>query len=1569
MSTINMGVARGELELDFTNFQTACKTAARELENVDRQGELLRSEFKELTSSSSSLADQLKGMEKSAKLWGNEIKIANDKAKIYSESIKGLRDHISECEGKQKTLKSEIEKAQAQYDRSCEKVEKLAAEVGKESEEYQKAVAQSEKYRTEQLNLESQYEELGIEITNCRNKTTEYQTALNNTQVQVQEMTEELYLMESSFYRVGTVLDTTGTKMKNFGDKMSDIGGKMTKYISTPIAGLGVGAFKAAENFETAFTGVTKTVDGTAGEILDLRQGIIDMAKEIPASTTEISAVAEAAGQLGIQVPNILGFTRTMIDLGNSTNISAEEAASSLAKFANVTNMSQEDFDRLGSAIVDLGNNFATTEVDIVSMATRLAGAGAQIGLSEGEIVGFATALSSVGIEAEMGGSAFSKAMVNMQVACETGLEPVKKLTQQTGMSLRDLQLMSQNSTKDFTALADSLGMTKGELQSMVDAGSDLEGFAEIAGMTAEQFKKAFEEDAAGAIEAFIKGLGDTEGKSQSTIVMLEELGFTEVRLRDTMTRLANSGDRVTEAIKMGNEAWEENTALTEEASKRYETTESKIQIAKNQITDAARVMGENMLPVFGDLAEDISKLTDKFSELSPETQKGIIKFGALVAAAGPVTKVTGTLTSGIGSVTKGFGNMAKKLAEKRAFDVAKKSLSGVEAIAQELGTTTTETGNVFTGFGSMLTKFAGPAGGAALAVGAIAGIGIGLWKLYDDMVEADIAEHFGDIELAAEEVEDVAERLTTTDWTIRLNTYMDAKEKLGTYQENIQSAIAEMNKTEWKVSVGLELTEEEKQSYMKSISSYVQNCQKYVEEQGYVVNLAISAGFAPGSPTGESLTAFANEYYANASTELMELGIELSNLVNESFVNGTFDKNKLEIEELKKKIADTVNEVTASALNAKYEGTISDFRVTVGNIDMGDLTEESFNQVNEKIGEYTQQLQEYADENKQDVMLAITAQYSANIKAGMPEATARQIMEDSIKELEFSLQQNKGEVIVQGIDFSFDTIKENFSYRVDEAKQDLDHDFDSIKQYFLDSFTKTDPRVISQTALLNNAGADQAVRKAIKKALKPLEPQKEELEKIADSYLEAGKAVPQNIVKGLTDIYEMSALSGKTDDLYKLWAKEIADSPERMEALAEAQKSGREIPEGVIEAVEMYSGKIYDAVTGMWEEPVEATREHIQPILDYLNKSGLDCGDEAAKGLAASYGLIYDATTKTWIAVSDATLDSEPNIKSVVEQCGLTVTDALIDSIEGQNEPTKKQMLLLLQQLVAATDEQREPILLELAELGVDVSGSLAEGMMSNYSFVQSSTAGMVDVIDKTSGEKIATLKQPMADRLLDIVGGAIEYTNSHITQSGPQIYPPEIKEFDPRKLDSWADKTMWALQSAIEGYGPLSAQIQVNLGPTKGPITGKSFPGYSDGGRITEEGLYLGAEGDKAEWVIPTDPAKRQRALSLYAQAGQELGVLPITEDSAVLAMNQRVTRELGYMPPQVYDISALLKQTPEIDYNKLGKVIADELRKAPVQVDVPISVQEGGVYMNDEVVGRQLAPVISRIQAKNI
>src|SRR5690606_27244928 len=140
-------------------------------------------------------------------------------------------------------------------------------------------------------------------------------------------------------------------------------------------------AIKASIDFESAFAGVRKTVDATESEFSALSQGIRDMSKEVPSSATAIAGIAEAAGQLGIETPNILSFTRTMVDLGEATNMTGDEAATALARFANITQMPQTEFSRLGSVIVALGNNLATTESEIVQFGLRLAGAGSQAGM------------------------------------------------------------------------------------------------------------------------------------------------------------------------------------------------------------------------------------------------------------------------------------------------------------------------------------------------------------------------------------------------------------------------------------------------------------------------------------------------------------------------------------------------------------------------------------------------------------------------------------------------------------------------------------------------------------------------------------------------------------------------------------------------------------------------------------------------------------------------------------------------------------------------------------------------------------------------------------------------------------------------------------------------------------------------------------------------------------------------------------------------------------------------------------------------------------------------------------
>ena len=483
-------------------------------------------------------------------------------------------------------------------------------------------------------------------------------------------------------------LQNTGKRWKEVGDGIDTVT-KPLQYAATGLAAGGVASAKFAIDFENNFANVKKTVDGTPEQLEKIRQEIIDMTtvginghSAIPETTAELTELAAAGGQLGIKTENISKFTETMAMLGTATNLYGEEGAATLAKFANVTKMDQENFDRLGSSIVDLGNNFATTESDIANMSMRLAGAGTQIGLSQADILGIATALSSVGIEAEMGGSAFSKAMIAMQMATTNGYTQVNDVMNKTGMSLRDLQLLSANNSKDFKSLADGLGYTSTELNSMISSGVQLENFAKITGKTTEEFKNLFDSSPAEAIDAFIKGLQNADGAGENAIGMLQDMGFTEVRLRDSLLRLANSEAGITEAVTRSNTAWNENIALQNEFNAKNETTASQLSVTKNNIVEAARSIGETMLPSIQDASTTVADFAKGLSQMSDEQKRAVVNTGATVIAIGAISKVSAGAIKGVGGIVEAVGNIKKAFSAGGALAKFAPTLASIGSVA-----------------------------------------------------------------------------------------------------------------------------------------------------------------------------------------------------------------------------------------------------------------------------------------------------------------------------------------------------------------------------------------------------------------------------------------------------------------------------------------------------------------------------------------------------------------------------------------------------------------------------------------------------------------------------------------------------------------------------------------------------------------------------------------------------------------------------------------------------------------------------------------------------------------------
>lgn len=392
-------------------------------------------------------------------------------------------------------------------------------------------------------------------------------------------------------------------KFTAIGNKLVGVGTKLTAGLTAPLLAVGTAATKSAIEFESAFTGVQKTVDATESEYAALSKGITEMSERMPQSASAIAGVMEAAGQLGVRgVQNLLDFTETMIMLGDATNLTSEEAAMSIAKVMNIFGTANEDVGRFGATVVDLGNNYATTEADIVSMTNRLA-AGARIAkLTEAETLALAAAMSSVGIEAEAGGTAMTQTFNAIETAVAHG-------------------------------------------------GKDLEKFAKVAGMSASSFADMWENRPIKALQAFISGLGNLEENGENSVLVLNELGLSGIRQSNMLKSLALASDMLAETVDTANSAWNENVALTNEANKRYQTFESQLQTFFNTLANVGREFGQIILPYLQKLLNWIKEGLQKFRELDDSTKNVIVRIVAFAAAIGPVLTILGSLIKGIQTI------------------------------------------------------------------------------------------------------------------------------------------------------------------------------------------------------------------------------------------------------------------------------------------------------------------------------------------------------------------------------------------------------------------------------------------------------------------------------------------------------------------------------------------------------------------------------------------------------------------------------------------------------------------------------------------------------------------------------------------------------------------------------------------------------------------------------------------------------------------------------------------------------------------------------------------------------
>ena len=419
---------------------------------------------------------------------------------------------------------------------------------------------------------------------------------------------------------------TVADKMSSIGEGMSKTGKKMQtagKDIMgalAPITGVIVGGVKSFADYDSAVAQLSRTSGLTGKDLDSMKANLATLSNQLGLSETDVTNIASSVAAYGVTgVKEISKVTKVASQMQVAfEDVNAEDAAASLAKFGNITGLTMNDVDKLGSCIAGLENNSAALAPEIMEVNNRIGGMCSSVKMTAPEISAWSTAMISGGMSAELAGSNFTKFQGVLSSACSQGGEAVQ-------------------------------------------------GFADVAGMSADEFIQLYSTDATAATEAFLNGLNKIEDGGGSVVSVLDDLnlgGTEQVRMMQVLMAAADdTGDGYSDLDKymsIANDEFDRGKALQEEFETQSDTLAFALQSLKAELTDTGKAIGEALSPAVKDVAKKFTDWLGKvpqFAQEHPKVVQGIAGIVAGAMAFGGVALVVGKFTSAIGGIVSGVGS------------------------------------------------------------------------------------------------------------------------------------------------------------------------------------------------------------------------------------------------------------------------------------------------------------------------------------------------------------------------------------------------------------------------------------------------------------------------------------------------------------------------------------------------------------------------------------------------------------------------------------------------------------------------------------------------------------------------------------------------------------------------------------------------------------------------------------------------------------------------------------------------------------------------------------------------
>lgn len=593
--------AQDALDLDPHNAEAIAEVMRR----IQDSTTLAQNKLDLLESKLSSMkGTEIEQIAKSTRNAGDEARIAAQRYEEITQSVTDLKGHISDLQSVMKRMETYGKDDSDEY-------REMAAEVQRATNEVKQleAAQREAKNAADTAQQVAEYRELEGQIVQTRAAVEKYNAA-------VKGMTSPGKILSSN--------------------TLMEMGMTLSTSVTPALTAMGYAAVQSAQDIDSAYRDMRKTVSGTEEDFEALRQSAIDFSTTHVTSADQILSIQAIGGELGVATKDLQTFAETVSNLEVATNLDAEEAATALGQLDNIMNdLNGSTMPAFSDALVRLGNNGASTESQIVDIAKRIGSMGSILGMSTPEVLAWASSIASTGQNAEAAGTAISNTMSDIETA-----------------------------------------VAKGE--------DSLEAFAQVAGMSAQEFASAWESDPSSTMKAFIEGLVKIEEDGGSATKTLDDLGITATRQVQAIEGLMQTIGGLDDNLQMSNDAWNgvtdqwgEAGDAASEASKKAEGFSGSIQRMMNMAQVLGAELGESIAPWIDGIADGLGYLMDIFEDSSDGFKRFVVAIGGVAAAAGPLLLVLRALSSAGSDIIIFFKNLKSASAATKALDTAVSGLSG----------------------------------------------------------------------------------------------------------------------------------------------------------------------------------------------------------------------------------------------------------------------------------------------------------------------------------------------------------------------------------------------------------------------------------------------------------------------------------------------------------------------------------------------------------------------------------------------------------------------------------------------------------------------------------------------------------------------------------------------------------------------------------------------------------------------------------------------------------------------------------------------------------------------------